>query len=64
MTSAEDVVEALDLEPHPTVIPANAGQAARPLGAWGLASCTVAPAFSFDGFELVEAGPDDPPPTA
>jgi hypothetical protein len=29
---------------------------ARPLGAWSLVGCIVAPAFSFDGFEL--APPD------
>lgn len=34
------------------VVPAGAWQAARPLGAWTLVGCTVAPGFSFDGFEL------------
>jgi predicted cupin superfamily sugar epimerase len=38
------------------VVPANAWQAARPLGAWTLVGCIVAPAFEFDGFEL--APPD------
>jgi uncharacterized protein len=38
------------------IVPAGAWQAARPLGAWTLVGCTVAPAFSFDGFEL--APPD------
>lgn len=47
--------------PH-AVVPADQWQAARSLGAWTLVSCTVAPAFSFDGFELSDAGPEDPPP--
>ena len=34
------------------VVPAGAWQAARPLGAWGLVGCFVAPAFTFEGFEL------------
>jgi len=34
------------------VVPAGAWQAARSTGAWSLVSCVVAPAFSFDGFEL------------
>lgn len=38
------------------VVPAGAWQTARPLGAWSLVGCIVAPAFSFDGFEL--APPD------
>jgi predicted cupin superfamily sugar epimerase len=38
------------------VVPAGAWQAARPLGAWGLAGCIVAPAFTFDGFELAPDG--------
>jgi predicted cupin superfamily sugar epimerase len=37
-------------------VPAGAWQSARSLGAWTLASCIVAPAFSFDGFAL--APPD------
>jgi len=37
------------------VVPAGAWQAARPLGAWTLAGCTVAPAFTFEGFELAPA---------
>jgi predicted cupin superfamily sugar epimerase len=44
------------------VVPAGAWQAARPLGAWSLVGCIVAPAFEFAGFEL--AAPDwDPPVT-
>jgi uncharacterized protein len=38
------------------VVPAGAWQAARPLGAWTLVGCIVAPAFSFDGFELAPDG--------
>ena len=38
------------------VVPANAWQSARSLGAWTLVGCTVAPAFEFAGFELA---PDD-----
>jgi len=38
------------------VIQAGNWQAARPLGAWTLVGCTVAPGFSFAGFEL--APPD------
>ncbi len=34
------------------LVPAGAWQSARSLGAWTLASCIVAPAFSFDGFAL------------
>ncbi len=41
--------------PH-AVVPANAWQTAESLGAWTLVTCTVAPGFSFDGFEL--APPD------
>ncbi|CAB4832699.1 MAG: cupin [Actinobacteria bacterium] len=38
------------------VVPANAWQAARPLGEWTLVGCTVAPAFDFAGFELAPPG--------
>jgi predicted cupin superfamily sugar epimerase len=37
-------------------VPAGAWQAARSLGEWTLAGCTVAPAFDFAGFELAPAG--------
>lgn len=37
--------------PH-LVVPARAWQAARPLGAWTLVTCTVAPGFVFDCFEM------------
>jgi uncharacterized protein len=38
------------------VVPAGAWQAARPLGAWTLVGCIVAPAFDFEGFELAAPG--------
>jgi predicted cupin superfamily sugar epimerase len=38
------------------VVPAHAWQAARSLGDWTLVGCTVAPGFSFDGFELAPPG--------
>lgn len=41
------------------VVPAHHWQQARPLGAWTLVGCTVAPGFTFDGFEL--ADPDFTP---
>lgn len=34
------------------VVPRGAWQAAQSLGAWTLVGCTVAPGFTFDGFEL------------
>jgi hypothetical protein len=34
------------------VVPAGAWQSARSLGAWTLVGCTVAPGFTFAGFEL------------
>ena len=37
-------------------VPARAWQAAASLGDWTLVGCTVAPGFSFDGFELAPAG--------
>ena len=43
------------------IVPAGAWQTARTLGAWTLVGCIVAPAFTFDGFEL--AVPDWEPPT-
>ncbi len=44
------------------VVPAHAWQAAESLGDWTLVGCTVAPGFSFEGFEL--APPDFSPPRA
>jgi predicted cupin superfamily sugar epimerase len=38
------------------VVPPRAWQSARPLGAWTLVGCTVAPAFEFAGFELAPPG--------
>lgn len=38
------------------VVPAGWWQAARPLGEWTLAGCTVAPGFEFSGFELAPEG--------
>jgi hypothetical protein len=37
-------------------VPARAWQAAESLGDWTLAGCTVAPGFSFEGFELAPTG--------
>jgi predicted cupin superfamily sugar epimerase len=34
------------------VVPAGQWQSARSLGDWTLVGCTVAPGFTFDGFEL------------
>lgn len=42
------------------VVPAGSWQAARPLGAWTLVGCIVAPAFEFDGFELAPDGWEPP----
>lgn len=41
--------------PQGIVLP-HAWQSARPLGAWTLIGCTVAPAFEFAGFEMAPAG--------
>ena len=41
--------------PH-VVVPPHCSQSARTLGAWTLVSCIVAPAFSFEGFELAPPG--------
>ena len=38
------------------VVPSGAWQAARPLGAWALVGCVVAPAFDFAGFEMAPPG--------
>lgn len=42
------------------VVPVGAWQAARPLGAWALVGCIVAPAFDFAGFELAPPGWEPP----
>jgi predicted cupin superfamily sugar epimerase len=38
------------------IVPANCWQAARPLGNWVLVTCTVAPAFEFNSFEMAPPG--------
>ncbi len=38
------------------LVPRHAWQSAHSLGGWTLCSCIVAPAFSFDGFELAPPG--------
>lgn len=38
------------------VVPKDAWQSARPLGAWTLAGCAVAPAFDFAGFAMAPEG--------
>jgi predicted cupin superfamily sugar epimerase len=38
------------------VVPAGCWQSAKPLGAWTLAGCTVAPAFEFTSFEMAPQG--------
>ena len=38
------------------VVPAGWWQQARSLGDWTLVGCTVAPGFTFDGFELAPSG--------
>ncbi len=40
------------------VVPAGGWQMARPLGAYALVGCTVAPGFDFAGFEMAPAGFD------
>ena len=42
------------------IVPAGHWQAARSLGDWTLVSCTVSPAFRFEGFELAPPGFDIP----
>ena len=38
------------------VVPPYAWQSARPLGRYTLVGCTVAPAFTFEGFEMAPPG--------
>lgn len=38
------------------VVPATAWQSATSLGSWSLVGCTVAPAFSFETFEMAPPG--------
>ena len=42
------------------VVPADAWQSARPLGAWALVGCIVTPAFEYEGFELAPEGWEPP----
>jgi predicted cupin superfamily sugar epimerase len=35
------------------VVPAGVWQSARPVGGWSLVGCTVAPGFTFEGFEMI-----------
>jgi len=39
------------------VVPAHCWQAARPLGAYALVGCSVAPGFEFEGFTLLDQAP-------
>ncbi len=38
------------------IVPARHWQSARPLGAYALVGCTVAPGFEFSGFEIAPGG--------
>jgi predicted cupin superfamily sugar epimerase len=40
------------------IVPREAWQQARSLGAWTLVGCTVAPGFQFEGFEMAPEGWD------
>jgi hypothetical protein len=42
------------------VVPARYWQAAESLGAWTLVGCTVAPGFSWSGFEVLAPGASPP----
>jgi len=60
---AQGPVERLTLGPDllagqrpQAIVPAHAWQAARSLGEWTLLSCTVAPGFEFEHFELAPPG--------
>ena len=46
----------LDGDEPQCVVPADAWQSARSLGDFTLVSCTVSPAFTFEGFELAPPG--------
>ena len=43
-----------------SIVPEGHWQAARTTGDWTLVSCTVSPAFQFEGFTLAEPGFDIP----
>ena len=48
---------AIERGEHPQiVVPAQAWQSARPLGDFALVGCTVAPGFTFAGFEMAPDG--------
>jgi predicted cupin superfamily sugar epimerase len=38
------------------IVPKHVWQSAKPLGAYTLVGCTVAPAFTFEGFEMAPPG--------
>lgn len=57
--TAEEVRLGTDLargERPQAVVPANAWQAAEPLGRFTLVGCTVAPGFQFSSFEMAPPG--------
>lgn len=47
-----EAVHVLSADNPQIVVPAHVWQSARPLGAYTLVGCTVAPPFRFEGFEL------------
>ena len=58
-TSIRSVTLGIDLgkgERPQAVVPADAWQAAEPLGSFTLVGCTVAPGFEFSSFEMAEPG--------
>lgn len=58
-SQVEDITLGTDLahgERPQAVVPANAWQAARPLGRYTLVGCTVAPGFEYASFELAPSG--------
>ena len=57
--STEEITLGPDLnnnEKLQAVIPKSIWQKAKSNGVWSLVSCVVAPAFSFDGFEMAKKG--------
>jgi uncharacterized protein len=42
------------------IVPKHVWQQARSYGRWTLVGCTVAPGFSFDGFEIAAEGQEPP----
>lgn len=58
-STTEKVTLGIDLvkgERPQAVVPADAWQAAEPLGRFTLVGCTVAPGFEFASFEMAEPG--------